>query len=239
MSAGYYKDNCPSGHTCRDAAPSTYLKSSITYGEILDTRDYQVYKTVKICNDDKSSCQTWMAQNLNYNYDKITAKSYCYDNNPINCNTYGRLYLWSAAMDSAKVFSSSGKGCGDGKTCSVSGTVRGVCPAGWHLPSSAEWQTLFDNVGRNDLEGSKLKSGSGWKDGCNGENTYGFSAIPTGYGTSTGKFAKASDYANFWSSTEHDIGFVYVEVFYVYAAYVEQTYGYKDGALSVRCLKDN
>ncbi len=67
-------------------------------GILKDLRDGQTYKTVEIGEGEKA--QIWMAENLNYAYKVSTAKfdssSFCYDNDPKNCEKYGRLYLWSA-----------------------------------------------------------------------------------------------------------------------------------------------
>lgn len=71
-----------------------------------------------------------------------SAKSYCYSNDTANCTKYGHLYLGAAAMDSVAVFSENGKGCDYVKTCSASKPVRGVCPEGWHLPDTTEWNAF-------------------------------------------------------------------------------------------------
>jgi hypothetical protein len=71
--------------------------------------------------------QVWMAENLNY---RTSSGSWCYDNSSDNCEKYGRLYTWE--------------------------TAKGVCPSGWHLPSTKEWSVLIANLGGKDVAGRKL-----------------------------------------------------------------------------------
>ena len=74
-------------------------------------------------------------------------------------------------------------------------TAKRACPDGWHLPSEAELKALVAAVGG----GNALKAES-W----NGTDTYGFSAIPTGWNNYNGgsNFASGDNLAYFWSSTE-------------------------------------
>ncbi len=120
-----------------EASPCSALPGGVCdYDTLTDTRDGQTYKTVTI------GTQTWMAENLNYaytgvpyNYSGYTSDStsWCYENDPANCAKYGRLYTWAAAMDSSGTWSTNGKGCGYGSECSPTGTIRGICPEGWHV----------------------------------------------------------------------------------------------------------
>ena len=224
--------------TCGADKPNwVYLNSGSEYGCIQDSRDNQYYRTVKI------GSQVWMAENLNYDYNEGTAKSYCYSNSSANCDKYGRLYVWSAAMDSAAVFSDAGKGCGYGTTCAAASTssttvVRGVCPDGWHLPSNSDWSTLWAAIGGTSTAGTKLKSTSDWDSSGNGEDAYGFSVLPAGY-YSNGSFYNAGDSGYFWSSTEDGSNGAYNKYFRYSNSYVYEYYNGKGFGFSVRCLRNS
>ena len=156
--------------------PACYLYSSsssssssikVVYGEMTDERDGQVYKTVYVESIDR----TWMIQNLNYAYLQPTAEldssSWCQNDDPEDCGKNGRLYIWSAAMDSAGLFSEDGKGCGYGVICDYPEpdtanffwywVVRGVCPEGWHLPNDDEWSD-FVSAALGGYRSALLKS---------------------------------------------------------------------------------
>ena len=117
-----------------------YLNPNIEYGELLDERDNQVYRTVKIGE------QNWMAQNLNFKVEN----SLCYKDDTTYCAKYGRLYDWPTAMDNEGLFSENGEGCDGKKQCSPIFPVQGICPDGWHLPNGAEVLRLLNFVKGDD-----------------------------------------------------------------------------------------
>ena len=142
-------------------------------------------------------------------------------------------------MDSVGTWSTNGKGCGYGSTCSPTGTIRGICPEGWHLPSKTEWNTLFTAVGGRLTAGQVLKSQTGWDDSGNGTDAFGFSALPAGYGDYYGDYYYEGYYAYFWSSTEGNSYNAYIMYLYYDCDYANLDYDDKDyGVSSVRCLKD-
>ena len=112
-----------------------------------------------------------------------TAGAYCIlDNEPstgTNASNLGFLYNWDAATDPKK-----------------------ICPAGWHVPSEAEFVTLTTFASPNP--GYKLKSTSSlWTGSTNGTDNFGFSMLPSyernsggGYSIGTG-----NQYAMFWTTT--------------------------------------
>lgn len=218
----------------------TYLNPNIEYDSIVDSRDGKVYKTVKIGD------QTWMAENLNYDPgqggsdDAKYDWSWCFNNEPKNCDVAGRLYTWAAAIDSVKLANDAEnpRDCGDGKACYLSSTVQGVCDKGWHLPTRMEWKALFTAVGDQLTAGVVLKSQVGWYNDGNGTDAFGFSALPAGYSIDKDHFYNAGLNADFWSSTEYASKYAYdmYMTYYFEDALVtdfNKSYGY-----SVRCVKD-
>ena len=205
-----------------------YQNPTISYGEIVDDRDEQVYKTIVI---DK---QTWMAENLNYNADN----SFCYNDSAIYCAKYGRLYRWGTAMDSAGKWNSNGKGCGfPNKECLPTYPIRGICPSNWHLPTNKEFETLINTVGGQTIAGEKLKSTSGWVAIGNGTDSYSFTALPSGYRGDGGYFNNKESNTYFWSSTDVNGGSAYyMRLSTSTSANVKVILKYN--ALSVRCVKD-
>lgn len=178
----------PYGHTIEgDIWHFTTNESLNPMNTVRDPRDGKIYKTVEI--DGK----IWMAENLNigsmihsstgglnrdgYQKDTTKIEKYCYNNDPKNCETYGGLYQWDAAMRF---------GNGDAS--------EGICISGWHIPTQAEWKELYlyyeDELSLNS--GVELSLGS----------QSGFQALYTGYLIfAERKFYDIGQAGYLWSST--------------------------------------
>jgi uncharacterized protein (TIGR02145 family) len=132
--------------------------------------DGNVYPTVKIGG------QEWMAKNLksthycngdaipnvsnDNSWDALTTGAFCwYNNDEVTYKPlYGALYNGYAATDS-----------------------RNICPAGWHVPTAAEFTTLANYLGGENVAGAKMKSDLGWTLPNNSAtNISSFSALPGG-----------------------------------------------------------
>ena len=204
-------------------------EAKIDYGYFVDDRDNQSYKTIKI------GTQTWMAENLNYEY-KVNKKIFGNVENSKHPE-YGRYYTWAAAMDSAAVFSADGKGCGYGKSCSPSTEAQGVCPEGWHLPTKDEFVSLWRAVGGQSTAGINLKFRKGWENDGDGINRYGFSALPAG-GYYKQTFLNVGGNAAFWSATAFNNKEAYFMDLHSSSDDANWNNHTKEEAYSVRCLKN-
>jgi uncharacterized protein (TIGR02145 family) len=172
--------------------------------------------------------QIWMAENLNIE----TPGSRCYDDDPEQCKIGGRLYT----IDEA----------------------RTVCPEGWHLPDTSEFNTLMNEVG--DEKRLVSANYSEWTKRYAGTDDYGFRMRPTGqangdifndgnFGSSL-RHIKATHCGNcvhgyLWASTVpkkkkdyrgRHLGFyVWFPKYYLYTHTISE--GEAEKRLSVRCIK--
>jgi uncharacterized protein (TIGR02145 family) len=162
-----------------------------------------------------------------------------------NYQTYGVLYNWSAAMDDTT------------SSNTVPSGVRGVCPAGWHLPGDEEWKILEGEIDSqygypstqwdinegyrgSDVAGKMKESGTThWQSPNMGaDNSSGFTALPAGTRNDNEHFLWINQDAYYWTSRSSDS----LKAYYRYLDYLHQR-SYrgietKETGYSVRCLKD-
>lgn len=225
----------------------THFNSDIGYDSIIDSRDGQVYKTVKIGN------QIWMAENLNY-ADSIATpsllkKSWCHNDKPERCAIAGRLYTWAAAIDSVKLLNDAEHGqlCGYLRSCNFPEKLQGICPEGFHLPDTTEWRTLVSTVADDpNVAGFALSSKIGWHENSTGTDNYGFSMFPVGerapnydlYEPDEINESGDNGTAFFWSVSEdsNDKRLAYAVVSFLGSVWFGNHF--KDTGYPVRCIKD-
>jgi len=185
-------------------------------GKFVDNRDGKEYGWVKIGE------QVWMSENLNYDI----PSSRCYNDNPQNCEKYGRLYMWNEASL--------------------------ACPQGWILPDSSDWAALKKYIEWNTLledhysEVSdfgylllRMQSNNDWT-GFGGNNATGFSALAGGYmnSFSNNRFYSMGGVTLWWSSSEtkKDEG-VIIQGMGEFGLYLSSTDTKEDKGFYIRCIK--
>jgi len=231
-----------------DVPKEKRLNPNIKYDSIVDSRDKRVYKVVKIEVKEHDYSRVWMAENLNYadsvKTPSLKGRNWCYHDTTKNCDVGGRYYTWAAAIDSVALANDSEKplNCGYGKTCGLDRQIQGICPDGWHLPSNDEWGKLSVALGNAGVSGDSLKALTGWNyagtDDNNGQDAYGFSALPTGRRISETSWEKVGSDVYYWSSTDYSESYArYSNINNIYTKfYLYQNS--KNYGQSVRCVKD-
>ena len=139
-------------------------------------------------------------------------------NEALSLVEYGRLYNWYAVDD-----------------------ARGLCPAGWHVPTDGEWTNLKNYVtsqGFSETEGAALKSTSGWYDNGNGTDDFGFSALPGGYRNGPGGEFDFSGYFGRWWSSSPEGSSAWFRTLNYYNSGIGRPFYNPRFGLSVRCIRD-
>ena len=204
-----------------------------------------VYKTVTIGN------QTWFAENLKVkpvsetidtSGSVQTEKQYTCLDGADTCNVVG--YTWDVAMGLHATSVSD--------TDEIELPVQGLCPEGWHVPSSYEWRNLMIAVSKkyaDEIYGSAagmfappydevfaanvLFSQEGWPEGNAGWNLVGFDLKPT-YGVADGYWGY------FWTSDSYgdDAAAIYAGIEGMYINYIgDEEELSKQESAPVRCVR--
>jgi uncharacterized protein (TIGR02145 family)/uncharacterized repeat protein (TIGR02543 family) len=189
--AGWYSDSALDT-TFQFSTPILANKTMYAKWEIRDA-DGNLYSEVKIGN------QVWMVENLkttkfndgtgipwvtdNAAWGNLTTPGYCwYDDSIIYKTPYGALYNWYSV--------NSGK----------------LAPAGWHVSTNTEWDTLITFLGGSSAASGKLKEAgfTHWHNPNTGAtNSSGFTGLPGSTRDYSGTFNGAiGDWGMWWTSTE-------------------------------------
>lgn len=196
-------------------------------GDTIMDIDNNIYLIVQI------GTQTWMAEDLRVthylNGDDIETTSTSFaDITSIDSPKYqwsqilgdanSRLYTFYAVIDNRK-----------------------IAPAGWHIPSYSEWNTLIEYLGGQQIAGSKLKeTGNSHWIGYNSDadNSSGFTALPFGERHKNGNYLNPGFSGTWWSSSTVDNNSAsFMSLWRDYAGVLINN-GDKKFGKAVRCIKD-
>jgi uncharacterized protein (TIGR02145 family) len=198
-------------------------------GAIMDI-DGNVYSTVLI------GTQWWMAENLRTSrfsngtaiphstdgfvwYNSLTPASCVYVDEYATSNEalFGKIYNGYTVIDD-----------------------NNVCPSGWHVPETSEWDILIDYLGGTEIAGGKMKSVGfqHWNEPNFGAtNESGFNGLPGGYVDDLFIGPDSGALGAWWSATDsfQDIPVIFVNS---EASNIESFPLYYSHGVSIRCIKD-
>jgi len=200
--------------------------------DVLKDFDGNVYTSVVI------GTQEWMKENLRTtryrngdpithasleaDWKNITEGKYCtYDNDAANVDPFGHLYSWAAVTD-----------------------PRHLCPAGWHVSTIEDWDTLISFLGgKYDAGNAIMQTGTAYWNSPNtsATNQAGFTAVPGGgRNYNSAVFFGKGLQAYWWTISEHPSNPTQAINYYIMAdnSILQTTHAAKNFGYSVRCVKD-
>jgi uncharacterized protein (TIGR02145 family) len=231
--------------------------SKKSYGEFVDPRDGQKYRTITIeFGYDGVDSITLFATNLNYGkqielatteFDDNITEKYCYKDDPWYCdNGFGGLYSWSEAMGLPKacdsVWTGTTPACPDSIFPGVKYKsqwerlkIHGACPENWHVMNEDEWRSLMgkDVTGTGYAITSKVFAGR--ESTANGT---GFSAVYGGIARATSLYENIRKYGIYHLAFEYEAGRHKSVALSNDDPITYNGIDPKKDGLSVRCVKD-
>lgn len=200
---------------------------TVTFVDNTTTIGGRVYRTVTIGG------ATWLAENLDYKFSGCgiggsdtpsTPNAWYYNDDEATygidgTRKCGLLYNWHAVK--------------------LLNDNRSELIPGWHVPTTEEWDALFNAVGGTDVAGTRLKAVNvpeaySW----GGTDDYGFGVYPSGRRYS-GSFLYDDGEADFWTATEYSSTEVYYHTFGRIASIISGKHDKTNFAFSVRLVKDS
>lgn len=188
--------------------------------------DGNVYNVVQI------GTQCWMKENLkttryndgtaipgglnNTQWQTTTNGAYAiYNDNLANNAIYGKLYNGYAVQ--------TGK----------------LAPAGWHIPTEAEWIMLVNFLGGESVAGGAMKATTLWNSPNTGAtNSSGFTGLPgVNRNSNPANYPNPGDYGHFWSSTQYLQSLYFLDLAFDNSKAIGNIGGLSYG-FSVRCIRD-
>lgn len=206
-------------YNCSDSATMSirvFPSSLFNCGDNLtDMRDHKSYTTVLIGN------QCWMKENLKFGsaipytdaqIDNCIAERYTRSS---TSGTVASFYQWNELMNFSSTPGS-----------------QGLCPPGWHIPTSAEWELLLNLLEGPGMAGSWLKD-KDW--------TGSFTSVQYGLLYQNHSWSFCSGFyagAMYWTSTAVDNHHAEARGINEYNKSVSRYHALTSNAFNVRCLKD-
>jgi len=137
----------------------------------VDDADGITYQTVRV------GCECWTKPNLK-TITGVTGNSYVYQEKNANIEKFGRLYSWYSAVGLPENSTNAPDTTTDPQ--SHLKYIKGICPAGWGLPTTASFESLY-HAAENDVTNLKSSDATVWLSGMTGTDATGFTAVAAGY----------------------------------------------------------
>ena len=150
-----------------------------------------------------------------------TRYEYYPNGNSSNTSNYGYLYNWAAATGYG--LGTSGSDTLRTNTVTYQGKTQGICPRGWHIPTTAELTTLRGNI-------------SGTTPAANVTNYTNFNPRFAGWINSGGVASDFGSEMHIWSATISNSEWAWFN--YIVGNNVNDGTQTKSCAMSVRCIQD-